>query len=193
MSTKPTPAAETHDALRRLIISAMLLSIGLILPFVTGQIPEIGKMLLPMHIPVLLCGLVCGWQYGGLVGLVLPPLRSFLFGMPVFYPGALSMAVELAVYGLCAGLIYGLFKKQNVLTVYIALIPSMLLGRAAWGGMQVLLLGLKDTTFGWQAFIAGGFTTALPGIVLQLILIPAVMTMLHVTGLYRFRGKGERT
>ncbi len=181
-----------HDALRRLTLSAMFLSIGLILPFFTGQIQYIGQMLLPMHIPVMLCGLVCGWQYGGLVGLVLPPLRSLLFGMPILYPNACSMAAELAMYGLCIGLIYGLFKKQNILTVYIALIPSMLVGRVVWGAAQILLLGLNQTPFGKEAFLLGAFGNAIPGIVLQLILIPAIMAMLHLTGSVRFRGKGDK-
>ncbi len=178
-----------HDTLRRLTLSAMFLAIGLILPFFTGQIQAIGNMLLPMHLPVMLCGLICGWQYGFFVGLVLPLLRSLMFGMPLFYPAALAMAPELAVYGLSVGLIYSLFKKQTILTVYIALLPAMILGRAAWGGMQVLLLGLKDAPFGWQAFLTGAVINAIPGIILQLLLIPAIMTLLDRTGLARYRGE----
>ena len=191
MTNKTTSLAQTHEALRRLTLSAMFLAIGLILPFFTGQIQQIGQMLCPMHLPVLLCGLVCGWQYGALVGFVLPPLRSILFGMPVMFPGASAMAIELAVYGLSIGIIYACFKKQGIPVVYLALIPAMLLGRAAWGGAQVLFLGLKGTTFTWQAFLAGAFINALPGIILQLVLIPAIMTLLHATGALRFRGAGE--
>lgn len=192
MQSKTTPVVQTHDALRRLTLSAMFLAVGLILPFFTGQIQQIGQMLCPMHLPVLLCGLVCGWQYGTLVGLVLPPLRSVLFGMPVLFPTAAAMAVELAVYGASIGILYALFKKQNVFTVYFALIPAMLLGRAAWGGAQMLFLDLKGTTFTWQAFLAGAFVNALPGIILQLVLIPAIMMLLNATGALRFRGKGEQ-
>ena len=192
MQSKTTPVVQTHDALRRLTLSAMFLAVGLILPFFTGQIQQIGQMLCPMHLPVLLCGLVCGWQYGTLVGLVLPPLRSVLFGMPVLFPTAAAMAVELAVYGASIGILYALFKKQNVFTVYFALIPAMLLGRAAWGGAQALFLNLKGTTFTWQAFMAGAFVNALPGIILQLVLIPTIMALLHATGALRFRGKGEQ-
>ncbi len=196
MSTKTTPATGAHDALLRLTLSAMFLAIGLILPFFTGQIREIGNMLLPMHIPVLLCGLICGWQYGGVVGFTLPLLRSFLFGMPLLYPHALSMAVELSMYGFCIGLIYGFFRKQsllkNILAVYAGLIPAMIVGRIAWGGMQVLLLGLKDKPFGWTAFATGAFLNAIPGIILQLVLVPAVMALLHATGIHRPRRKGER-
>ena len=88
-----------HTALKKLVLSALFMAIGLILPFFTGQIPAIGKMLLPMHIPVLLCGLICGWQYGLGVGFVLPLLRSLLFNFPAMYPNAVSMAFELALYG----------------------------------------------------------------------------------------------
>ncbi len=179
----------SHDALRRLTLSAMFMAIGLILPFFTGQIREIGNMLLPMHIPVLLCGLVCGWPYGAAVGVTLPILRSLMFGMPHLYPSALSMAVELGVYGLVIGLIYGLFKKQGFVAVYVSLVAAMLLGRAAWGGMQALLLGIGDSAFGRQAFLAGAFLNAIPGIILQLVLIPAIMAMLHASGLVRFRGR----
>ncbi len=191
MSNKNSLPLREREPLRRLILSAMFLAVGLILPFFTGQIQTIGRMLLPMHIPVLLCGLICGWQYGALVGLILPLFRSLLFGMPVLFPDAVAMSAELAVYGFVIGFVYALFKKQNVLTVYIALIIAMLLGRAAWGGMQILLLGLGENTFGLQAFLAGALFNAIPGIILQLILIPGVMTLCHYMGLVRFSGKGD--
>ena len=174
----------------RLVLSAMLLSLGWVLPFFTGQLPQVGSMLLPMHVPVLLCGLLCGWQYGGAVGLILPLSRSLLFGMPPLYPTALSMSVELCVYGLTIGLIYGCFRKQDPLRVYAALLPAMLLGRLAWGGTQTLLLGFGESAFTVELFWAGAFLNAIPGILLQLVLIPSVMTALHYTGLYRFKKEG---
>ena len=181
-----------RDALRRLVLSAMFLAIGLVLPFFTGQIQQIGNMLLPMHIPVMLCGLICGWQYGALVGIVLPLFRSVLFGMPPLYPTAVSMAVELCVYGLAIGFIYGLFKKQSILSVYAALIPAMILGRVTWGGCQTVLLSMQGNAFTAQAFLAGAVLNAVPGIILQLLLIPAIMSSLHLTGLQRFRGRPSK-
>lgn len=193
MQTTPQPTKFCgREALRRLALSAMFLAIGLVLPFFTGQIQQIGNMLLPMHIPVMLCGLICGWQYGAVVGAVLPLTRSLLFGMPPIYPTAIAMAVELCIYGLAIGFIYGLFKKQNLLSVYLALVPAMLLGRAAWGGAQAVLLSMQDTAFTAKAFLAEGFLNAIPGIILQLLLIPAIMSTLHATGLQRFRGKVPR-
>lgn len=52
------------EQIQNMVLSALLLAIGLVLPFLTGQIPEIGSALLPMHIPVLICGFICGWQWG---------------------------------------------------------------------------------------------------------------------------------
>ena len=89
---------------RTVVFAAAFLALALMLPFLTGQIPQIGSMLSPMHIPVLLCGFVCGWPWGLAVGVVAPPLRSVLFGMPPMYPTALCMAFELAAYGAVAGL-----------------------------------------------------------------------------------------
>lgn len=75
-----------------MVLSAMFIAIGLVLPFFTGQVPQIGNMLLPMHIPVLLCGLICGWKYGILVGFILPLLRHTIFGMPILFPTGIAMA-----------------------------------------------------------------------------------------------------
>lgn len=171
----------------KLVFSAMFLAIGIVLPFLTGQIQQIGNLLLPMHLPVLLCGLICGWQYGAAVGLITPLLRSLLFSMPPLYPTALSMAVELAVYGLVVGLIYAAFKKQNVLSVYAALLPAMVVGRIVWGAVQAGLLGVQGKAFTLSAFWAGAFINAVPGIILQLVLIPGIMAALHYTGVLRFR------
>ena len=185
-----------RDTLRRLVLSAMFMAIGLVLPFFTGQIQQIGNMLLPMHIPVLLCGLICGWQYGALIGAILPLLRFALFSMPVLYPNGLAMSVELCIYGLAIGFIYGMFKKQGLIPVYISLIVAMILGRMVWGGSMTVLLSMKDNVFTASAFLAGAVLNAIPGIILQLLLIPAIMSSLHATGLQRFRGhpaKEERS
>ncbi len=164
----------------KVVLAAFFLSLGLVLPFVTGQIPQIGKMLLPMHLPVFFCAFLCGWQYGAAVGLILPVFRSAVFGMPLMFPDAVAMSAELATYGLVAGLIYGRLKQRKVWTVYAAMLPAMLLGRVIWGAARVLLLGVTQSSFTWQMFLAGGFVNAVPGIVLQLLLVPGMMTMLHL-------------
>ena len=164
---------------QNLVLAAMFLAIGMVLPFFTGQIKEIGNMLLPMHLPVMLCGLVCGWKYGAFVGFILPFLRSISFGMPALYPNAVTMAIELCAYGLLIGLFYQLFKRKNLFTVYASLILSMIGGRLIWGIAKIFVLGLSGTGFTLAAFWAGGFVNAFPGILLQLILIPSLMVLIN--------------
>ena len=151
----------------RLVLSAMLLAIGFVLPFLTGQIPEVGSMLLPLHLPALICGFVCGWPWGLAVGFVLPILRSLLFGMPPMIPTALCMAFEMAAYGAAAGV---LFKRCNV---YVSLIGAMVIGRIVWGVASWAVYGLlMSNPFTIAAFWMGGFANAWPGMVLQLVLVP---------------------
>lgn len=173
--------------IKNLTLAAMFLAIGVVLPLLTGQIPQIGNMLLPMHIPVFLCGLICGWQYGATVGFILPLLRYAIFGMPVLFPTGIAMSFELLTYGLVAGLLYGLSRWQCVIALYRSMIAAMLAGRVVWGIVQMILLGITGDGFTWQMFMAGAFLNAIPGIIVQLILIPAIMVALNRTGLVRFK------
>jgi len=168
--------------LRNLTFSAVCLTLCLALPFLTGQIPEVGNMLCPMHIPVLLAGFLCGPWWGLAVGAVAPPLRFFLFGMPPLFPTGAAMCFELAVYGLVAGVLYRCLPRR-AWGVYGALIPAMVLGRVVWGVAMTLISGVSGSVFGWEAFLAGAFFNAVPGIVLQLVLIPAVVLALRRAGL----------
>ena len=142
-------------------------------------------MLLPMHIPVLLCGFICGWQYGGVVGFVLPLLRHLMFGMPPLLT-AVAMAFELAAYGIVTGLLYRLLPRKNVVSLYISLISAMLLGRVVWGVVRVIMTGVAGEAFTWKLFLAGAFVNAVPGIILQLVLIPALMVILGRAGLVQY-------
>ncbi len=171
--------------IKNLTLAAMFLATGLILPFITGQIPQIGVMLSPMHLPILLCGLICGWKYGLLVGFITPLLRSVLFGMPVMYPAAIAMAFELATYGFVSGYLYSTSKWKCLKALYISLIAAMAAGRIVWGMMMIFLLSLGGSTFTWQAFVSGALLTCIPGMIIQLTLIPAIMLLLHRTGLVR--------
>ncbi|MFV0363014.1 MAG: ECF transporter S component [Suipraeoptans sp.] len=172
--------------IKNMTLSAMFIAIGMVLPFLTAQIPQIGNMLLPMHIPVLLCGLICGWQYGMSVGFILPIIRYVVFGMPILIPNGIAMACEMAVYGLVIGLIYNRSKWKCILSLYRAMLVSMLAGRIVWGVVRVLMMGLSSEAFSFKIFISGAFLTAMPGILLQLILIPAIMLALSKTGLIPF-------
>ncbi|NBI87419.1 ECF transporter S component [Lachnospiraceae bacterium] len=176
----------THKQIKNLVTAAMLLAAGIILPFFTGQIPQIGSMLLPMHLPVLICGLICGWPYGGIVGFVLPLLRYTLFGMPPM-PNGIAMAFELAAYGMIAGYLYNHSRWQCIVSLYRSLVIAMLGGRILWGAVCIVMTGITGVVFTWQIFLAGAFLNAIPGIVLQLLLIPSLMLVLDRTGVVRFR------
>lgn len=163
-----------------MVLSAMFMALGLVLPFLTAQVPQIASMLLPMHIPVLLCGYVCGWQYGLVVGAVTPLLRSFLFAVPVMFPGAVAMAFELAVYGMMTGIFYRLFPRK-IWSIYASLLIAMVSGRIVWGAVRMTIAGITGNAFTWKLFLAGALTQAVPGIILQLVLIPIlVMAMRKV-------------
>lgn len=172
----------TAMRVRRLIYAALYLAIALVLPFVTGQIPEIGSMLCPMHIPALLCGFMCGWPWGLAVGFIAPPLRSVLFGMPAMFPSAVAMAFELAVYGGMAGWLRPKLPQSKG-CMYAVLLIAMIAGRLAWGTVRLILAGLTGSSFTWALFLAGAVIDALPGIVLQLILIPVLTIAMERAGL----------
>ncbi len=161
----------------KLALSAFFIALGIILPFITMQIPRIGNMLLPMHIPVMLCGFICGGPYGFIVGLIVPLLRSVLVGMPLMIPTAVSMSPELAVYGLITGCMYQKLKEQRF-GIHLALLTAMILGRIVWGGVSIGLFSLIGNSFTWKLFVMNGFVNAIPGIVIQLIFIPFLVKRL---------------
>lgn len=171
---------------KKTITSAICLALCLVLPFFTGQIPQIGKALAPMHIPVLLCGLVCGWQYGLLVGLIAPLLRTFTFGVPILFPTAITMTFEMAVYGAVSGLLVAKLP-QKIHFLYLSLVAAMLAGRIVWGLASFILLGIAGQPFSFSAFLAGAFVNALPGIICHLLLIPPIVLGLRRTGLVKKR------
>lgn len=171
---------------KKITLSALFLALGLVLPLLTGQLKALGNAFLPMHLPVLLCGLIVGPWYGFVIGLILPILRHFTFGMPPLYPTAISMAFELATYGFVVGFVYQNSRWKCIIALYESLIISMIAGRVVWGIVQMILLGVNGQPFTFQMFIAGAFLNAIPGIVFQLIFIPSLMLTLHKTGLVKF-------
>ena len=167
-----------NNNVRKMTAAGLCLALALMLPFLTGQIPQIGGMLCPMHLPVLLCGFLCGAPWGATVGAVAPLLRNLLFGMPPLYPTGLSMAVELAAYGLICGLLYPKMKKMGLQGIYITLISAMILGRIIWAGARMLMLA-GGVEFTFSIFLMDGFVNAIPGIIVQLIVIPVLVHALE--------------
>ena len=168
--------SRTKLLLRHLTCAAMCLALCLYLPFLTGQIPQIGRALSPMHVPVLLAGFLCGPWWAMVVGLAAPMLRHSLFLMPPLVT-AIAMSFELAAYGLFSGLLYRLLPKKTV-NIYVSLIGAMILGRIVWGIAMVVISGVSGSAFTWSAFIAGALLNAVPGIILHIVLIPILVMAL---------------
>lgn len=164
--------------IQKLVLAALCLALCMVLPLLTGQIPEIGNMLCPMHIPVLLCGFLVGPLWASMVGLIAPLLRFALFGMPKIFPTGIAMCAELAVYGAASGWLYRKLPRRT-LSLYASLLAAMLLGRVAWGAVRLALSGLSGSAFTFSAFLAGAFTTAIPGIILHIVLIPVIVLALE--------------
>lgn len=161
---------------KKIALCGVFIALGLVLPFLTAQMQEIGNKLLPMHIPVLLCGFICGGPAGLIVGFLTPLLRSALFGMPPMM-AAVPMAFELAAYGALAGFTYELLPKKGSY-IYLSLIISMIGGRLVWGLASFLMYRVPGNAFTWQMFTAGAFINAIPGIVIQLVIIPILVLAL---------------
>ena len=167
---------KTTTLLRHLVYAAVCLALCMLLPLLTGQIPQIGNALSPMHIPVLLAGFLCGPWWALAVGFVAPMLRHVWMGMPPLIT-AIAMSFELAAYGLFSGLLYRLLPKRTV-NIYVSLIGAMILGRIVWGITMVVISGVSGSAFTWSAFIAGALLNAVPGIILHIVLIPILVMAL---------------
>lgn len=169
---------KNHIRNSKLVLSSFFLALCYILPFFTGQIPKIGAMLCPMHIPVLLCGFICGWPWGLTVGFIAPLLRSLTLGMPPLFPTAVCMALELGVYGLISGILCKLLPKK-LPYIYCSLLTAMVTGRLVWGLAMLFSMCAKGLSFGFSAFFAGAVINALPGIILQLIFVPFIVKIIY--------------
>lgn len=161
---------------KKLVFSALCIAIGVVLPQAFHMIPNAGSIFLPMHIPVLFCGLLCGALYGGLCGGITCLLSHLIFGMPpaMVFPG---MICELIVYGVVAGLLSMLLKNKNVGIIYVELIVAMFAGRIVAGILNALIF--RAGAYSMQMWLAGSFVTALPGIAIQLVLIPILVDRFH--------------
>ncbi len=174
---------KTREKTLKIVLAALFLALAYLLPFVTGQIPEIGSTLCPMHIPVLLCGFLCGWHAGLSVGLISPLFRSLTVGMPVFFPMAVCMALELAAYGAAAGAVHRILPKKKPF-IYCSLLIAMILGRLVWGASMFLCVGMSGVSFSFGSFLAGAVTGSIPGILLQILLVPIFVMILDNPGLF---------
>ncbi len=166
-----------HSSTRRLVMAALCAALGVVLPQAFHAVPNAGSVLLPMHIPVLLCGLTCGWPYGLACGILAPALSHLLTGMPpaAYLP---AMLCELAAYGLLSGLLSQFIRTgHRRADLYIQLAAAMLLGRVVYGLMNALVF--RAGAYSMQVFLTAAFVTALPGIIIQLVILPSLVVLLE--------------
>ncbi|WP_033542519.1 ECF transporter S component [Planococcus sp. CAU13] len=168
---------KNNHTTRKLVYTSICIAIGIILPQMLHLLPiaNVGSVLLPMHIPVLICGFICGYRYGAVCGIILPFLSFVLTGMPPLFPIGISMMAELATYGLLAGIFYEVTKGKILPSLLIAMIG----GRIVLGISSAILFGMAGIPYGFEVFIGGAFVTALPGIIIQILIIPPILFALN--------------
>ncbi|MGI6110129.1 MAG: ECF transporter S component [Eubacteriaceae bacterium] len=166
---------------KNLVGTGLCLAMGVILPQLFHMVGA-GTVFLPMHIPVLICGLCFGWQYGLVCGLITPLVSSVLTGMPPLFPTGTAMMFELGAYGAVSGLLYRSLRKN----LYLSLVLSMLAGRAVSGIANTVFFGIAGKAYGFQAFLTASFVTGLPGIILQLVFVPLIVYALEKSRVVQF-------
>lgn len=160
--------------------TALCMALGIIFP-IFFHLLGAGAAFLPMHIPVLLCGLLFGWEYGAVCGFLVPLLSALLTGMPPLFPTAPAMMLELCAYGILTGLLY----RKMRWNIYPALIGAMLGGRAVSGLANAVFMGMAGKPYGFSAFLSAAFAVALPGIAIQIIAIPLIILSLEKANVIR--------
>ena len=186
---------KNEGQLIRLLISAILLAIGMVLPLLLGQVKVLGQAISPLHIPVFICGMTCGPVYGAAMGFVLPLLRSAVFGMPPIIPTGLAMAFELCAYGALTGVLYPMLRRRaggakasGLPAMLVSLLIAMVLGRLVGGAAQAIILGFNGKGYTFQAFVASYFVGTAVGAVIHLIVVPAVVLALEKAKLSPMKG-----
>ena len=166
-----------NKSTKNMVLTAICIALGVVLPIAFHSVPNAGSIFLPMHIPVLLCGLICGFPYGLCCGILAPLLSSLLTGMPpvAYLP---SMLCELAVYGLVSALLMRCVHiKNGYAKIYTALMGAMLAGRLTYGVLNALIF--RAGSYSFQLWTAAAFVTALPGVIIQIVLIPVIVIALQ--------------
>ncbi len=164
----------------KLTTTASMLALGIVLPMLFGQIPAIGSMLTPMHIPVFLCAYIAGYQYAMPMAFALPLLRSVMFSVPSMYPEAISIAFELATYAFVSGYIYQKSHHHCTKMVYLSMFVAMVIGKMVRCIVQASLLGLQGSTFVFSTFFVGVVVYSIPGVIVQMLLIPNILVCLNL-------------
>jgi thiamine transporter ThiT len=160
-------------SVKKSIICAVCIALCYVLPLFFHGIQNAGSIFCPMHIPVFICGLICGWQYGLLCGIAGPTISSALTGMPpiAYLP---TMIVELVLYGVIAGLLSKHVRTKNTyVDLYISLIVAIIIGRIGAGAARALIF--TKGSYSLAMWISGYVVTSWPGTVIQLAFIPSII------------------
>jgi Protein of unknown function (DUF1393). len=162
---------------KKMVFTGLFIALGVLLPVAFHSIPNAGSIFLPMHIPVLLCGLICGWPFGLACGILSPLLSSIFTGMPpmAYLP---SMLCELAVYGIISGvLLKSVRTGKSMADIYISLIGAMISGRIVYGILNAAIFNVGQYSI--SIWLASAFITSIPGIIIQLVIIPILVFSLE--------------
>ncbi|MBP3684498.1 MAG: ECF transporter S component [Oscillospiraceae bacterium] len=182
---------KNRSSIRNMTMAAVCVALCVVLPIAFHSIPDAGSVFLPMHIPVLICGMICGWPYGLLCGLMGPLVSSALTGMPpiAFLP---AMMVECGTYGLVSGLMLKyVHTRSTYADLYIALVVAMIAGRVVSGIAKALIF---TPGLALSAWVTASFVTALPGIIIQLVFLPSVVcTLMKAKVIPQRYAKGQIT
>lgn len=165
------------SSVKKVCICSVCTALCYVLPLAFHAL-GLGFVFSPMHLPVLLCGLLCGWPYGAFCGVAGPVLSSVLSTMPS--PAQLvHMVPELCVYGLAAGIGMKLIRTgKTVPDIYLSLLPAMLLGRMVGGAVQAVFYFSTARSYSAALWVSSYVVGTLPGAVLQLLVLPALVLVL---------------
>ena len=170
----------------KLFVLAIILGVlGVLLPWFFGEMTIFGTYLLPMEFPILLCGMICGAGYGGVVGAIVPILYALIFNTMQIYPLGVATAIQLCAYGVLCGLLYKILKQN----VYVSLLLSMFSGRTIYYIVYYFMLRYQGRAYTADMFINGEVLNVLSGITIQIIFIPLIVLILNKTGIVH---KGEK-
>ena len=170
------------SSVKKLCLCALCIALCCVLPTAFHGL-GLGGALSPMHLPVLLCGLICGGWPGAVCGAVGPVLSSVITGMPGSAQ-LIHMVPELLAYGLCAGLLMKLWRTGSLYAdLYLALVPAMVLGRVVGGAVQALEYLGGTEGYSLAMWAGSYFVGTMPGAVLQLVVLPTLVVALVKAGL----------
>ena len=177
---------DEHNRTVSVVIAALCIALCMLLPFLTVGNQQLGNLLCLMHIPIFICAFLLDWKWAMAAGLIAPLLRTACFGMPPLFPTAIAMALELGTYGCVTSIIYDRLTKKagrNTVSIYISLIAAMIAGRLVTGAAKAVMLGVAGTPFTFGTFLTVNVVYTLPGAVIQLILVPVIVTALKRAGI----------